>query len=344
VTPLRWGVIGASDIASTRVVPALRRLGQEPIAVLSGSSERGTKFAVENDIRLSYTSLDVMLDRDDIDAVYISTTNEQHAQQAIAAAAAGKHVLCEKPLAMSIRDAREIVSACERAGVVLATNHHLPAAGTHRKVRELVTQGAIGKPLAVRVFHAVMLPERLAGWRLTNPERGGGVILDITCHDAAAVHAILGTEALEVAAVACSQGAWEASAEDAVITAMRFPDDVLVQTHDAFTVGHADTGLEVHGTDGSIIARQVMTQDPIGSLHLRDRNGEQRVEPTDRRDLYDVTLEAFEGAVRGRGAPIVDGHAGLQALAVALAAKEAAETGRTVAVDAALADPRPHSA
>jgi 1,5-anhydro-D-fructose reductase (1,5-anhydro-D-mannitol-forming) len=343
MTSLRWGVIGASDIATTRVIPALRRIGQQTTAVLSSSAERGTQFAVENDIGLSYTSLDALLERDDIDAVYISTTNELHAEQAIAAASAGKHVLCEKPLAMTTHDAREIIAACQQAGVVLATDHHLPASGTHRKIRDLISGGAIGRPLAVRVFHAVMLPERLAGWRLTSPERGGGVILDITCHDAAAVHAILGTGAVDVAAVACSQGNWEANAEDAVITAMRYADDVLVQTHDAFTVGYADTGLEVHGTDGSIIARQVMTQDPIGSILLRDQEGEREIEPTDRHDLYEVTLKAFEDAVRGQGAPVVDGPAGLQALAVALAAKESAETGRTVAVDAALTDQRPHS-
>ncbi len=340
---LRWGLIGASDIASTRIIPALRRVGQEPLAVLSSSAERGARFAVENDVHLSYTSLDTMLDRHDIDAVYISTTNELHAEQAVAAAMAGKHVLCEKPLAMSIHDAQKILSACDEAGVVLAVNHHLPAAGTHRKMRELIAQGAVGKPLAVRVFHAVKLPDRLAGWRLQNPERGGGVILDITSHDAAAVQALLGARALEVAAISCSQGLWAAAAEDAVVSAMRFPDDVLVQTHDAFTVGYAGTGLEVHGTEGSIIARGVMTQDPVGSLHLRDASGEREIGPSDRDDLYDVTLRAFAEAVRGQAAPIVDGQAGLEALAVALAAKESAQTGRTVAVDALLTGQLPHS-
>lgn len=343
MTGLRWGLIGASDIASTRIIPALRRVGQEPLAVLSSSAERGTRFAVENDVRLSYTSLDAMLGCDDIDAVYISTTNELHAQQAIAAAVAGKHVLCEKPLAMSIANAQEIIAACGQAGVVLATNHHLPAAGTHRRIRELVAEGAVGRPLAVRVFHAVKLPARLAGWRLDNPERGGGVILDITSHDAAAVHALLGVRALEVSAISCSQGSWGASAEDAVMTVMRCPEDLLVQTHDAFTVGYADTGLEVHGTDGSIIARGVMTQDPVGTLHLRDAKGEREIAPRDRDDLYEVTLRAFQEAVRGQGVPIVDGHAGLQALAVALAAKEAAQTSHTVSVDAVLAGQQPHN-
>src|SRR5205814_8469945 len=118
---------------------------------------------------------DARLERDDIDAVYFSTADGLHHAQARAAAAAGKHILCEKPLAMTMADAWEIVEAAERTGVVLATNHHLPAAGTHRCIRSLIAEGAVGEVLAVRVFHAVSLPERLQGWRLTAPERGAGV-------------------------------------------------------------------------------------------------------------------------------------------------------------------------
>jgi 1,5-anhydro-D-fructose reductase (1,5-anhydro-D-mannitol-forming) len=225
-----------------------------------------------------------------------------------------------------------MVQGCERAGVVLATNHHLPAAATHRAVRQLVADGALGKPLAVRVFHAVRLPDRLQGWRLAAPERGGGVILDITCHDAAAVHAILGREAVEAAAVATRQGPWSSSVEDAVVTALRYEGDVLVQTHDAFTVAHARTGLEVHGTDGSIVATDVMTQDPIGRVMFRSESGEHEVPVGDRRDLYEVTLESFTAAVRRAGRPLVDGVDGIRALAVALAVKQAAESGSTVQV------------
>jgi 1,5-anhydro-D-fructose reductase (1,5-anhydro-D-mannitol-forming) len=225
-----------------------------------------------------------------------------------------------------------MVDACERAGVVLGTNHHLPAAATHRAIRDLVAAGAIGTPLAVRVFHAVSLPERLRGWRLTSPGRGAGVILDITCHDAAAIHAILGRRPEQAAAVAVRQGAWDAAVEDAVVTALRYEGDVLVQTHDAFTVAHARTGLEVHGSDGSIVATDVMTQDPVGRVVLRTAPGEQDIEPPDRRDLYEVALEAFAGAARGAGHPLVDGADGVRALAVALAVKEAAESGRTMPV------------
>jgi 1,5-anhydro-D-fructose reductase (1,5-anhydro-D-mannitol-forming) len=332
VSPLRWGLIGASDIAATRVLPAMRRLGHEVVAVMSSSAERGQAYAQSHGIPRSSAKLEELLGDSCIDAVYISTTNELHHGQCLAAAAAGKHVLCEKPLALSVAHAWEMVKACEAAGVVMATNHHLPAAGTHRAVRNLVAGGAVGTPLAVRVFHAVSLPERLRGWRLDAPDRGGGVILDITCHDAAAVRAILGREALEAAAVAARQGPWRASAEDAVISALRYEGDVLVQAHDAFTIAHAPTGLEVHGAEGSVFATGVMTQDPVGDVLLRYRGGEREVAVPDRRDLYEVTLEAFAAATAGGARPIVDGADGARALAVALAVKESVETGHTVAI------------
>jgi 1,5-anhydro-D-fructose reductase (1,5-anhydro-D-mannitol-forming) len=333
-TPLRFALIGASDIAATRIVPALRRCGHEAVAVHSSSSERGRAYAQANDVGDAYTDLDAVLERDDVDAVYVSTVNSLHREQTIAAAAAGKHVLCEKPLALRMADAWDMIAACERAGVVLAVNHHLPAAGTHRAIQRLVAEGAVGRPLAVRVFHAVSLPDRLRGWRLTSPERGGGVILDITCHDASAIDAILGRPALEAAAVAVTQGSWAASAEDAVMTAIRYEDDVLVQTHDAFTLAYAETGLQVHGTEGSIVARGVMTQDPVGEVVLRTAKGEQPIEPEDRRDLYDTSLDAFAAAVAGEGRPIFDGPAGARALAVALAVQQAAASGGTIAVEA----------
>ncbi len=329
---LRWGLIGASDIAATRILPALRAVGHQAVSVYSSSLQRGRAYAQAQGIASAAGELGELLARDDVDAVYVSTTNELHHAQTVAAAAAGKHVLCEKPLAMSLDEAWEMVGACERAGVVLATNHHLPASGFNRAMAQLVARGDIGEPRAMRVFHAGELPERLAGWRLTSPERGGGVILDITSHDASIVYAVLGREALLATAVAARQGGWGARAEDAAMSAITYEGGVIVQTHDAFTIPFAGTGVEVHGSEGSIVARDVMSQDPIGSLRLRTAEGEREVEPLDRRDLYQVTLEVFAAATRGEGQPIVDGVGGVRTLAVALAVREAAETARAVEV------------
>ena len=88
----------------------------------------------------------------------------------------------------------------------LGTNHHLRNAATHRKMRELIETGAIGRPLAARVFHAVYLPPHLQGWRIDRPEAGGGVILDITVHDADTLRFALGDEVAEVTAMTANQG------------------------------------------------------------------------------------------------------------------------------------------
>lgn len=332
----RWGLIGASDIAATRMIPAMRRLGHEISAVCSASPQRAAAYAEGHDIAQHTSDVEALVSRGDVDAVYISTTNQLHHSQALAALAAGKHVLCEKPLALSLADAWSIVAAAEAAGVVLAVNHHLPGAATHREIRRLITAGAIGQPLAVRVFHAVKLPERLQGWRLRGASAGGGVILDVTCHDASVTNALLGTP-LTATALAVRQGPWDAAVEDAVMSVIRY-GDVLVQMHDAFTVAHAGTGIEVHGTDGSIVATDVMTQDPVGAVVLRDSTGTREVDIPDRPDLYDTILRAFGAAAAGAGEPTVTGVEGVHALAVALAVAEAAESGRTVPV---LTDPTP---
>jgi 1,5-anhydro-D-fructose reductase (1,5-anhydro-D-mannitol-forming) len=310
----------------------MRRIGHPVVGVVSGSPEWGKEFAQRNEIEWSSTRLDELLAREDVDAVYVSSTNELHHKQVLASAAAGKHVLCEKPLALTVQDGWDMVAACKRANVVLATNHHLPAAGTHRAIRRVVHAGELGRVLAIRIFHAVELPERLRGWRLTVPQKGGGVILDITCHDAAAVQAILGVGPIEASALAVRQGPWQAESGDAAMSVVRYEGDVLVQTHDAFTVPYAGTGLEVHGSEGSLLAVDVMTQEPVGRIVYRSASGERVVEPEDRRDLYEVTLEAFASAVAGDGRPIVTGEEGVAALAVAVAVLEASVSGRTVQI------------
>ena len=103
-------------------------------------------------------------------------------------------MLCEKPLALNLADARAMVAECETRGVVMATNHHLRNAATHRAMREAIAEGRIGTPLFARVFHAVYLPPHLQGWRIENPQAGGGVMLDITVHDADTLRFVLDDE------------------------------------------------------------------------------------------------------------------------------------------------------
>ena len=328
---LRWALVGASDVAATRIIPAMRRLGHEIAGVSSLTDEHAAKYAQQHEIPYSTADIDGLVARGDVDAVYVSTINRLHYSHTISAVTAGKHVLCEKPVALNLADAWAMVHASEAAGVVFGVNHHLPCAATHREIRRLVTGGAVGQPLGVRVFHAVQLPERLATWRLKDPAAGAGVPLDITVHDAAVVNPLLGRP-VDAAALGVRQGPWEAAVDDAIMSVLRYEGGVLAQTHDAFTVRYAGTGFEVHGAEGSIIARDVMTQEPVGTVVLRDSSGEREVDIPNRRDMYEVALEEFARAVEEKTAPAVSGVDGAQALAVALAVQEAANSGNRIPI------------
>src|ERR1700730_5713215 len=284
---LGWGLIGASDIAKTRMIEAINGQPDSAVlAVMSSSEERAKRYAAENGIPHSYNSVEALLANPEIDVVYVSTTNERHKNEVFLAAQAGKHVLCEKPLALTVADAREMLEFCRQADVVLGTNHHLRNAATHRTMRRLIKEGTIGKPLAARVFHAVYLPPRLQGWRLKNPEAGGGGILDITVHDADTLHFALDDDALEVVALSEQQGLAQGALEDAVMGVIRFRSGLLAQFHDAFTIKNARTGLEVHGSDGSLIGEDVMTQEPQGRLFLQWQGKREEVNLGPHENLY----------------------------------------------------------
>jgi predicted dehydrogenase len=133
--PVSWGLIGAINVAREWMIDAIRsQPGNEIVTVMSSDADRAAKYAKANDITGHSTSLDAVFSDPRVNAVYISTTNELHKAQTIAAAGAGKHVLCEKPLALNLRDAREMVAGCAKANVVLATNHHLRNASGEKEL------------------------------------------------------------------------------------------------------------------------------------------------------------------------------------------------------------------
>src|SRR5215207_6513848 len=122
MSDLKFGLIGASYVAASRMIPAFTANQITPKALFDTDEQR-FQFWRDKDLDLLTTNLDELLGSD-IDAVYISSRNDQHAAHAIAAAKAGKHIIVEKPMALTVEDARAIVDAADTAGVHLAVNHH----------------------------------------------------------------------------------------------------------------------------------------------------------------------------------------------------------------------------
>lgn len=324
---MRWALIGASTIASEHMIKALRSVDGGRIDwIVSAAKDRGLAFAQQHGIPRATTDLTDALADPAVDAVYISSTNDKHFAQAMAAISAGKHVICEKPLAMTVAQAVEMAQAAQQAKVGFATNHHLRCAGSHRAIRSLIAAGQLGKVLSLRIHHAVHLPPHLQGWRITDAAAGGGVIADITVHDADCVRFLLGEDPVSVVAMATTSGLGQ-GVEDSVMSVWDMPSGAMVMAHESFTHRFAGSGLEVHGTDASIFARGIMTQSPVGRIVLVNTAGEETVPYADH-DLYCEGVRQFVAAAAGTGRPAADGADGVKSLAVALAVRDAAKSGQ----------------
>jgi 1,5-anhydro-D-fructose reductase (1,5-anhydro-D-mannitol-forming) len=315
---MRWGFIGASRIAE-RVIGSLRKLpGQALVGVVSRSAERARQFAAEQGLAQAETDLGRFLRDGRFDAVYISSTNEQHCAQTLAALAAGCHVMCEKPLAMSVDDANRMVAEATARNLVLATNHHLRGSDCHRQMRELIASGAIGRVHGVQVSHAVYLPEHLQGWRLDQPEAGGGVVLDILVHDVDVLRFLLQAEPRRIYTSTTQAGLGRGEVEDSAMSVIEFDGHVLAQLHQSFVAPHAVTRLHVLGTEGNLYAQGSLTQAGAGRLWLRDAQGEREL-PVQPVELYVAGFSAFVRACAGEGAPLASGLDGARSMAAALA-------------------------
>ena len=336
MSDLKVGLLGASYVAASRMVPAFQANGI-PTRALFDTDEQRFEHWRDYDLDLLTSNLEEFL-ASDIDAVYISSRNDQHAGHAIAAAKARKHVLVEKPMALTLADARVIIAAAEQAGVQLAVNHHLPGSPLHATARQLVAEDRIGSLYSARVNHAVLLPEHLRKWRLADVP-GGGVVYDITVHDASVLNRLFGAAPIRVTALGVSQASWnQAGTHDSVMTILEYPASDngipgLAQTHDAFAVPYPGTSMEIHGERGAIVIGDAMTQDTPGTVELHTIDGVEPIEVDCSDDLYDINVRAFAAAVRGEGRPTATGAEGLAALQVAIAVEESLRSGQAVVLD-----------
>lgn len=327
---MRWGLVGASTIAAEWMIDAIRANGGEIIGVQSASAEHGADYAQKHGVSFSTTELDELLDQKP-DAIYISSVNDKHRAQLEAAAKRGIHVLCEKPLAMNLEDAKAMIAVCDTNNVRFATNHHLRWAATHQAIRAAIEAGTIGEVRSARVFHAVFLPPHLQGWRIDNPSAGGGVVLDITVHNCDILAYLLGEYPQEVVSMT-DYKLFGDLVEDEAMSVWRYPSGVLAYTHESFATPHAGHGIEIHGSEGSLFGESVMSQQPVGKVYLQ-RDGQREELAVNPHNLYQAGVADFVAAVNEGRAPACDGVAGTRSLAVALAVLESAQSGKKVSVD-----------
>jgi xylose dehydrogenase (NAD/NADP) len=246
---LRWGVVGTARIGNT-FVPAIREAGHRVVAVASRSVERARECAQRWGVERWSPSYEHLLADAGVDVVYVPLPNALHVEWTLRAIAAGKHVLCEKPLALMPEDVGRVAAAASAAGVVVTEAFAYRAHPLTARVRALVRDGAIGTPRLVTSAFTFVL-DRPGDVRF-DAALGGGALWDVGCYCVSYARTILGEEPVEAAA---SQRSSPTGVDLSFEGTLRFPSGARLQFRCGFDAP-LDTRTEITGTAGTLVVEQ----------------------------------------------------------------------------------------
>lgn len=247
MTALRWGVLSTATIARTKVVPGLRRSERgEVVAIASRDPDLALRVARQLEIPQAHGSYEALLADPDVDAVYIPLPNHLHAQWTIAAIRAGKHVLCEKPLALTSADAERMAAAADAAGVVLMEAFMYRHHPSWVAARRMVAEGRIGRLMAVQSWFSFFNDDPINIRNIL--EAGGGALFDIGCYCVNLSRMLFGAEPVRVQAAIRRD---PANGTDVVTSGiLEFAEGIADFT--CSTRAEDDQRVDIYGTTGRI--------------------------------------------------------------------------------------------
>src|ERR1700730_4630262 len=288
---VHWGVVGLGRIADTEIAPAI---AASPHGILHGvvsrDQGRADSFAERHHAVRALTDLGELLGDPDVDAVYIATPNALHADQVVAAAQAGKEVLCDKPLALTVAYAEGAIAACDAAAVRLGVTFQTRFHDAFDRCLPAIRSGSLGDILVVQVE---MSPGRtlLRGWR-TDPSLAGlGTVNNVGVHGYDLIRYLLGAEVVEVTALVGHESGLVP--ETLALALLRFDNGALGYVNANQSVPHTQADITIYGTRGRVIGRSCTRPNMTGSMTILSEDDEISFE-TSRLNAYRRASEHFE--------------------------------------------------
>ena len=251
---LRWGILGCGNVAEYKGGPPLYSVDDsELIAVMRRDRAKAEDFAERHGAKRAYDNIDDLLADDELNAIYIATHPYLHCEQTIRTAQAGKHILCEKPMAMTIDECQRMIDACHDAGVTLMLAYYRNFYPNIVKMKALMDEGAIGDVVLARVNHTGFYdPTRsdLSSWRVDPKVSGGGVLMDLGSHRISLLQYLMGD-------IESVQGYAEAvhldiETDDSAVFTLRFENGAHAVANINWNVGVSIDDVEVYGTEGCL--------------------------------------------------------------------------------------------
>ncbi|HCO94310.1 MAG TPA: hypothetical protein DIU00_10215 [Phycisphaerales bacterium] len=344
-TKLKWGVIGSGGIAGRRTIPEgiTKARNAELSAVFDINQQVNAEVAKEYSAEAA-AGINELLDAN-IDAIYIATPAHVHAEQVRACAEASKHVLCEKPLGMTVAEAENMIDLCRQKKIKLGCAFMMRFVAQHQSALQLIKKGRLGRPVYARAQLSCWYPPIEGAWRQDPVTGGGGSLIDMGGHCIDLLEMFF----RKIARVSCfiNNSIHNYKSEDSA-TAMLFFENGALATVDTFFCipdNSSKNVLELYGSKGSILAEGTIGQGPAGRMkafleqHGRDYDAQQArsaaegltIEP-EPVNTYQAEIEEFSRAVLDDREPAISGELGLRSQKILTACYESARLGKVVVI------------
>jgi len=311
-----YAMVGLGRISMGHFMPGLRDAKQSKLTgLVSGHRDKAEKNAAEYGVPAaaiySYENFDTIRDNKAIDAVYIALPNSMHAEYTIRAAKAGKHVLCEKPMATSVDDCKAMIDACRSANVKLMIAYRCQLEPTNLRAIQLIRDGSLGTVQAIESANGFNIG---ADWRLNKKLAGGGPLMDMGVYSLNATRYLTGEEPQILSAsssVIDKDGRFD-TVEENVGWTMRFPSGIVASCNTTYGAG-MDGYYRVHGSKGAMTVETAFAYQGQRLL-AQFRGGQKLDEPNPAKDPSQFTRQAdyFAGCVLNNTEPKMDGQEGLR--------------------------------
>ena len=337
----RYAVVGIGWFAQAAVLPGFKNAAKnsELVAIVSGDGDKrhevGEMYGVES---YTYAQYDELLASGKVDAVYIVLPNALHKEYTLRAAKHKVHVLCEKPLAASAEECREMIAACEQAGVKLMTAYRLHLEHANLAAIKVAQSGDLG-PL--RLLQATNVQKVVQGSTRLEGDLEGGPLTDLGIYCVNAARYLFRADPVEVTAFSTGGGPRFGEVNETVTALLRFPDGQLAMLSCGFNQAKASE-FKLFGTDGSLELRSAFgfTGPKVMTVELEASS---KPSETTYKDTDHVGAEIvyFADCIQNDTTPEPDGYEGLADIMIVEAIKESAKSGRAVKVGPFKDKPRP---
>lgn len=309
---VKWGIIGAGGIADRRTMPGMELADNAEIyAVMEVDMEMAESLRAKYKAAKAYDNEEDLLADPDVEAVYIASPVVYHRKQAFMAADAGKHILLEKPIALTVEEGQEVIDYCKSKGVLLATGFMMRYHAYHQAMKKLVDEGKLGQIVSCRAQLTCWYPDIPGNWRQAKSTSGGGALMDMGVHCLDLIQYITGYKAKRAAGMA-STLTFDYEVEDSGAMLIELENGAICQIESHFNIPDAAARgrFEIYGTKGSMLAEGTISQVEGGKLDVmisddslaydakQDRN---EVEPmkveVEFGNMYTKEIESFSDSI-----------------------------------------------